>query len=119
MGKQQRFRLCSMNAPSPGPGWWLTEEGNWHPPRWESKFIYFTHESLDGLVEGVHPVVAAHGLQGWEVVSSSIDRTATGSTPTGSGWKPASTWKFLYSMVVTLKRPLPPGGQGEQSEQQA
>lgn len=98
-----------MNAPSPGPGWWLAADGNWHPQKWETKFIYCTHESLQGLVDDVHPLMASHGQEGWETVGSSIERTATGSTPTGTGWKPINTWHFLYSMVVTLKRPLPPG----------
>jgi hypothetical protein len=97
-----------MNTPSPGPGWWLASDGKWHPQKWESKFIYFAHESLQGVVEGVHPVVTSHGEQGWEVVSSSIERTATGSTPSGTGWKPSNTWRFQYSIVVTLKRPLLP-----------
>ncbi len=97
-----------MNTPSPGPGWWLAADGQWYPQKWETKFIYCTHESLPGLVEGVHPVVNSHGEEGWEVVGSTIDRTATGSTPTSTGWKPVNTWQFQYSMVVTLKRPVRP-----------
>jgi hypothetical protein len=46
-----------------------------------------------------------YGGQGWEIVSSSIDRSHISSRQ--DRWANTTKWVFQYSIVCTLKRPLP------------
>lgn len=44
-----------MTTPSPGPGWWLASDDQWYPQRWETKFVYYTNDSLDALIAEATP----------------------------------------------------------------
>jgi hypothetical protein len=94
------------STPSPGPGWWLASDGQWYPPRWESTFIYRTHESLQTVVEEAALLSKTYGEQGWEIVGSSVQRTQVAHH--FKGYDKDGELYFEWSIVCTLKRPLRP-----------
>jgi hypothetical protein len=96
-----------MSTPSPGPGWWLASDGNWYPQRWESTFIYQTHESLQAAVDEATRLTTSYGEQGWEIVGSSVQRTQVAHH--FKDYDKGGDHYFEWSIVCTLKRPLPPG----------
>jgi hypothetical protein len=90
----------------------MASNGNWYPQRWETYFIYYTNETLKGLIDGVAPLVTSYGEQGWETVSTSIERTQVGQSRTpgvARSFTNQMDWYFEYSIVCTVKRPVPPG----------
>ena len=102
---KSRYVNTPISSPSPGPGWWLASDGNWYPQRWETYFIYCTNESPQALVEEVAGMCQTYGGQGWEIVNSTIDRSHISSRQ--DRWANTTQWVFQYSIVCTLKRPLP------------
>jgi hypothetical protein len=96
-----------MSTPSPGPGWWLASDGNWYPQRWETTFIYQTNESLPAVVEEASRLAKGYGEQGWEIVGSSVQRTQVAHH--FKDYDKGGEHYFEWSIVCTLKRPLPPG----------
>jgi hypothetical protein len=104
-GLKSPYVNTPISSPSPGPGWWLASDGKWYPQRWETYFIYCTNESLQALVEEVAGMCQTYGGQGWEIVNSTIDRSHVSSRQ--DRWANATQWIFQYSIVCTLKRPLP------------
>jgi hypothetical protein len=92
--------------PSPRPGWSPASDGQWHPQKWENIFIYETNESLTDLIAEVSRLTKAHGEEGWEIVGSSVQRTQV--THRFSGFDKAGELLFEWSIVCSLKRPLPP-----------
>jgi hypothetical protein len=93
-----------MSSPSPGPGWWLASDGTWYPQRWEYTWIDHTNENLHALTESVGRVADRLGQQGWEMVSSSMERTEIAAT--AGNYKKVSKLTFEYSIVCFLKRPI-------------
>lgn len=91
---------------SPGPGWWQASDGQWYPQKWQTLSLYNTNENLKTLIDETDVLANQYGQQGWEVVSSSIERTQVAFHTTGKG---SQRWTFQYSIVYTLKRPVPPG----------
>lgn len=97
-----------MSTPSPGPGWWLASDGQWYPQRWEHKFVYYTNESLDAVLEEATRQLNLYGEQGWECVSGPVQRTQVAHH--FRGYDKGGDWYFEWSIVCTLKRPVRPGG---------
>jgi hypothetical protein len=98
--------MSTLSTPSPGPGWWLASDGKWYPQRWESTFIYNTNESLQAVIDEANRRTNAYGEQGWEIVSSSVQRTQV--THHFKGYDRGGDLYFEWSIVCTLKRPLLP-----------
>ncbi len=96
-----------MNTPSPGPGWWLASDEKWYPQRWENHFIYNTNESLEALLAEVSGLTKTYGEQGWELVGSSVQRAQVSHN--FKGYDRDGELFFEWSIVCSLKRPLPPG----------
>jgi hypothetical protein len=95
------------SIPSPGrPGWWLASDGQVYPQRWETTFIYYTNESLQAVIDEASRLTNAHGKQGWEIVNSSVQRTQVAHR--FKGYDKNGCLYFEWSIVCTLKRPLPP-----------
>jgi hypothetical protein len=94
------------STPSPAPGWSLASDGQWYPQKWENTFIYQTNESLEELIDEVSRLTKSHGEQGWEIVSSSVQRSQV--THRFSGYDKAGELLYEWSIVCTMKRPLPP-----------
>jgi hypothetical protein len=92
---------------SPGPGWWLASDGQWHPQRWESTFIYYTNESLQAVIDEASRLTKEYGAEGWEIVNSTVQRAQVAHH--FKGYDRDGDWYFEWSIVCTLKRPLPPG----------
>lgn len=78
-----------------------------HQQRWETTFISHTHESLQSVLEEANRAANTYGAQGWEIVNSSVQRTQV-SHHFKSYDKGGDNF-FEWSIVSTLKRPLPPG----------
>jgi hypothetical protein len=95
-----------MSTTAPGPGWWLASDDNWYPPRWETKFVYYTNESLEAVVDEATRQTQVYGEQGWEIVGSSAQRTQV--THRFKGYDKEGEFYFEWSIVCTLKRPLRP-----------
>jgi hypothetical protein len=94
------------SSPSPAPGWTPASDGHSYPQKWENTFIYQTNESLKDLIEEVSLLTKTHGEQGWELVSSSVQRTQV--THRFSGFDKAGELLFEWSIVCSMKRPLSP-----------
>jgi hypothetical protein len=103
-----RGRIWSpdVSTPAPGPGWWLASDGKWYPQRWESTFISHTHESLQTVLEEANRLTKAYGEQGWAIAGSSVQRTEVAHR--FKEYDRGGDHYFEWSLVCTLKRPLPP-----------
>jgi hypothetical protein len=99
--------MSTLPSTSPGPGWWLASDGKWYPQRWESNFIYYTHESLQAVIDEAARLATAYGEQGWEIVNSTVQRAQV--THGFKGYDRDGELYFEWSIVCTLKRPLAPG----------
>jgi hypothetical protein len=96
-----------MSTPSPGPGWWLASDGTWRPQRWETIFVTHTDETLQDVLDEASRLTKAYGEEGWEIVGSSLQRTQVAHH--FKGYDKEGDLYFEWSLVCTLKRPLPPG----------
>jgi hypothetical protein len=96
-----------MSTSSPGPGWWLTSDGTWHPQQWETKFVTHTHEELQEVLNEATRLTKTYGEQGWEIVGSSVQRTQVARH--FKDYDNVGDHYFEWSIVCTMKRPLPPG----------
>jgi hypothetical protein len=97
---------CRDMSTSPGPGRWLASDGQWYPQRWETIFIYETNESLKELIDEVSRLTKTHGEQGWEIVSSAVQRTQVAHH--FKGYDKGGELFFEWSIVCSMKRPLRP-----------
>ena len=95
-----------MSAPSPVPASVPAADSNWSPPRWESTFVHVKNESLEAVIEEAARLTGAHGEQGWEIVGSSVQRVQVSHH--FAGYDKGGEYLFEWSIVCTLKRPLPP-----------
>jgi hypothetical protein len=95
-----------MSTPSPGPGSSLASDGKWSPQRWETIFIHATNTSLEAVIEEAGRLTQAHGEQGWEIVGSSVQRAQVSHH--FAGYDKGGEFYFEWSIVCTMKRPLPP-----------
>jgi hypothetical protein len=93
-----------MSTPSPGPV--TASDGKWYPQRWDSTFITHTNESLQAVLEEAARLTKAYGEQGWEIVGSSVQRTQVARH--FKDYDRGGDHYFEWSIVCTLKRPLPP-----------
>ena len=100
-------RCRVMSAPSPVPASELTPDGNWSPPRWETTFVHVTNESLQVVTDEATKLSNTYGEQGWEIVGSSVQRVQVSHH--FAGYDKGGEFYFEWSIVCTLKRPLPPG----------
>lgn len=91
-----------MSAPSPVP----TSGLAWSPRRWETTFISVTNESLQVVIDEANRALNDHGAQGWEVVNSSVQRVQVSHH--FAGYDKGGEFYFEWSIVCTMKRPLPP-----------
>lgn len=89
----------------PGPG--QASDGTWRPQRWETTFIYETNESLQTVIDEATRLANAHGQEGWEIVNSAIQRTQV--VHHFKEYDQAGDHLFEWSIVCTMKRPVPPG----------
>jgi hypothetical protein len=107
----ESLKSLDMSTPvstsSPGPGWWQASDGKWYPQRWESTFTYSTHESLQAVIDEASRQTQAYGLEGWEIVGSSVQRVQVAHH--FRDYDKGGDLLFEWSIVSTLKRPLPPG----------
>lgn len=95
-----------MSTPSPGPGWWMASDGKWYPQQWQTKHVYHsTRGDLEKLVNDIAPLTKSLGLEGWELVSSSVQHTQVGRELARDG---SGILIFEYSIVSAFKRPLLP-----------
>ena len=97
----------AVGTSSPGPGWWLAPDGKWYPQRWETTFTYSTDESLEAVLAEASRLTHEYGLQGWEIVGSSVQRVQVAHH--FRGYDKGGDLYFEWSIVSTMKRPLPPG----------
>jgi hypothetical protein len=95
-----------MSDPSPGTAG-LTSDGTWYPQRWETAFIYTTHESMQAVIDEAGRVANAYGAEGWEIVNSALQRTQV--VHHFKEYDQVGDRLFEWTLVCTLKRPLPPG----------
>jgi hypothetical protein len=79
----------------------------WHPQRWETNFVSYTNEVLQAVLEEATRATKAYGEQGWEIVGSSVQRTQVARH--FKDYDKGGDHYFEWSIVCTLKRPLPPG----------
>jgi hypothetical protein len=96
-----------MSTLSLGPGWRPASDGKWYPQRWETTFTYCTNESLQAVIEEARRQTQAHGQQGWEIVGSSVQRVQVSHH--FKEYDKGGELYFEWSIVSTMKRPLPPG----------
>ena len=96
-----------MTPPSRGPDRRPAADGNWDPQRWEATFTYCTHESLQAVIEEARRQTQAYGQQGWEIVGSSVQRVQVSHH--FKEYDKGGDLYFEWSIVSTMKRPLPPG----------
>lgn len=76
-----------------------------HPQRWEAAFISQTHESLQAVVEEARQAANAYGAEGWELVSSSVQRTQVAHR--FRDYDKEGERLLEWSIVCMLKRPVP------------
>lgn len=95
-----------MSDPSPGTAG-LTSDGTWHPRRWETAFIYAVHESVQAVIDEAGRVTNAYGAEGWEIVNTALQRTQV--VHHFKEYDQIGDHLFEWTLVCTLKRPLPPG----------
>jgi hypothetical protein len=96
-----------VSTASPGPGWWPAADGKWYPQRWETTFTYCAHESLQAVIEEAGRQTQAYGQQGWATVGSSVQRVQVARH--FKDYDKGGDLLFEWSIVCTMKRPLPPG----------
>ena len=96
-----------MSTPSPQLGASLTSDGAWQPRRWETMFVTHTDEALQAVLNEATRVTNGYGQQGWEIVGSSVQRTQV--VRHFKEYDKGGDHYFEWSIVCTLKRPLPPG----------
>jgi hypothetical protein len=96
-----------MSAPSPVPDSGLVSDGNWSPQRWETTFVQVRNADLQVLTDEATQLSNTYGEQGWEIVSSSVQRVQVAHH--FAGYDKGGEFYFEWSIVCTLKRPLPPG----------
>jgi hypothetical protein len=101
-----RVRYRDMSAPSPVPASGVASDGNWSAPRWETTFISVTNESLQVVIDEANRHTNTHGAEGWEVVNSSVQRVQVSHH--FAGYDKGGEFYFEWSIVCTMKRPLPP-----------
>jgi hypothetical protein len=94
------------STPLPENGWKQAVDGHSYPQQWENIFIYNTDESLEDLIEEVSLLTKEYGEQGWEIVSSSVQRTQVAHH--FQGYDKTGDLLFEWSMVCSLKRPMRP-----------
>jgi len=106
---QKRHTLSGMRErfPSSEPGRWIPSDRQGYPQRWETTFISYTNESLQAVIDEASRLTNAYGEQGWEIVGSSVQRTQVAHG--FAGYDKNGDLLFEWSIVCTLKRPLPPG----------
>jgi hypothetical protein len=95
-----------MSDPLPGTAG-LTSDGKRQPQRWETTFIYETHESLQTVIDEASRLTNAYGAEGWEIVNSAVQRTPV--VHHFKEYDQVGDRLFEWAIVCTLKRPLPPG----------
>ena len=95
-----------MSAPSPAPDSGVASDGKWSPQRWETTFISVTNESLQVVIDKANRHTNTHGAEGWEVVNSSVQRVQVSHH--FAGYDKGGEFYFEWSIVCTMKRPLPP-----------
>lgn len=93
-----------MTAPSPVPAGGSAPL--FAPQRWETTFISVTNASLQVVIDEANRALNAHGSLGWEVVNSSVQRVQVSHH--FAGYDKGGDYLFEWSIVSTLKRPLPP-----------
>ena len=96
-----------MSAPSPVPASGLAPESTWSPPRWETTFVHVTNADLQVVIDEATQLSNTYGEQGWEIVGSSVQRVQVSHH--FAGYDKGGEFYFEWSIVCTLKRPLPPG----------
>jgi hypothetical protein len=89
------------------PGGISASEDRRYPQRWATTFTCSTHESLQAVIEEAGHHTQAHGQQGWEIVGSSVQRVQVAHH--FKDYDKAGEFLFEWSIVCTMKRPLPPG----------
>lgn len=94
-----------MTDPSSAPAG-LASDGKWHPQRWDTTFIYRTHEALQTVIDEVGGLTKALGQEGWEIVGSSVERVQVSRH--FRDYDKLGELIFEWTVVCTLKRPLPP-----------
>jgi hypothetical protein len=94
-----------MSEPSSGSAG-LAADGKWRPQRWETAFIYETHESLQDVIHTVSRLTNEYGAEGWEIVNSAVQRTQV--VHHFKEYDQEGDRLFEWGIVCTLKRPLPP-----------
>jgi hypothetical protein len=94
-----------MSNPSSGTAG-LTSDGEWHRQRWETTFTYQTNESLQTVIDETARLTGTYGEDGWEIVNSAIQRTQV--VHHFKEYDRVGDRLFEWSIVCTLKRPLPP-----------
>jgi hypothetical protein len=95
-----------MSNPSPAPAGSRASDGKWQLQRWETTFIYQTHESLQAVIDEASRLTKAYGEEGWEIVGSSVDRVQVSHH--FRDYDKVGDLIFEWTIVCTLKRPLPP-----------
>jgi hypothetical protein len=96
-----------MSEASSGNAESLAADGQWQPQRWETTFIYETHESLETLIHEVSRLTNAYGAEGWEIVNSAVQRTQV--VHHFKEYDQVGDRLFEWFIICTLKRPSPPG----------
>jgi len=96
-----------MTNPVPAPTESPTSDGAWHPQRWETTFIYPTHENLQTVIDEASRQTKLLGEEGWEIVGSSVQRVQVAHH--FRDYDKVGDKIFEWTVVCTLKRPLPPG----------
>ena len=94
-----------MTDPSPAPAG-LASDREWRPRRWETTFIYRTHEDLQSVIDEVSDLTKALGGEGWEIVGSSMERVQVAHH--FRDYDKLGDLIFEWTVVCTLKRPLAP-----------
>jgi hypothetical protein len=95
-----------MSTPSTAADFSAASDGKWHPQRWETKFVSYTDESLLTVLAEAERLTKAYGAEGWEIVGSSMQRTQVARH--FKDYDKGGDHYFEWSIVCTLKRPLPP-----------
>jgi len=96
-----------MSEPSSGSAGSLAADGKWQPQRWETAFIYETHESLQEVIAKVSQLTNARGAEGWEIVNSAVQRTQV--VHHFKEYDQVGDRLFEWGVVCTMKSQLPPG----------
>ena len=88
--------------PASGPA----ADSTWSPARWEATFVHVRNADLQVLTEEATQLANSYGEQGWEIVGSSVQRVQVAHH--FAGYDKGGEFYFEWSIVCTLKRPLPP-----------